>query len=170
MIGGVLSGPLYGRCVTDLSALIWFAVTSLSLVSDFQEISNLRVQSLFASPLYAIMSSISDIVSFFGILLAASSSAFSVSDINTVVGDQKLFTYHSAYRVYIMDVTVGRFLSIKSSLRSYSDSTCHSGGMVWIWLISSLNLTLRWYDSLGHLRETWLFSISRPLSQVTGPW
>ena len=40
-IGGVLSGPLYGRCVTDLSALSRFAVTSLSLVSDFQETSNL---------------------------------------------------------------------------------------------------------------------------------
>ena len=88
-LGGVLSGPLYGRCVTDLINDPSFDLTSLSIVSDFQEKSNLRVQYLFASPPYAPMRSISVIVSIVGILLAASSSAFSVSYVNIKFGGPK---------------------------------------------------------------------------------
>ena len=52
------------------------------------------------------MRSISGIVSIVGILLVASSSAFSVSDVKTVCGGKNIFNY----RGYIMLVTVGRFL------------------------------------------------------------
>ena len=112
---GVLSGPLYGRCVTDLIIRPLICLGFLFFALRF-----------FSSYYAMIMSSISGIVSFVGILLAASSSAFSVSDVKTIFGGQKIFTY----RVYMMEMTVGRFLWTKSSLRSYSYSICHSGGIV----------------------------------------